>query len=185
MFIDDKSYDSSLFVHVPKTAGQSIFSTIKDPWNRVVHAKHDPFFVLQRNNQIDKSVFTFAVVRNPFRRSFSYFKHFCKHNNVSCNFKDFLTIIKNGEHYPRTRMIIYTQSFFCLDIGGDISLSKIYKHENLHEVERDLNISIPHLNKGHYNEEEYFESYTEENKSFVRDFYSSDFYNFNYCLDFI
>ena len=82
-------------------------------------------------------------------------------------------------------MMLYTQSFFCLDSEGDISLSKIYKHENLHEVEKDLNISLPYLNKGSYSEEEYFESYTEENKNFVRDYYSSDFCNFNYCLDFV
>lgn len=185
MIIDNKSYDNSLFVHVPKTAGQSVFSVIKDPWNRVVHQKHDPFFILQKNNQIDSRVFTFAVVRNPFRRAFSYFNHFSRINQISCSFKDFLTIIKNGEHYPRTQMMLYSQSFFCLDIVGDISLSKIYKHENLHEMEKDLNISLPHLNKGSYSEEEYFENYTEENKNFVRDYYSSDFCNFNYCLDFV
>lgn len=178
-----------LFVHVPKTAGQSILSSLNekglDPWNRVVHAKHDPFFVLQRNNQIDESVFTFAVVRNPFRRTFSYFKHFCNQNDVSCKFEDFLNIIKNGIHYERTPMILYTQSFYCLDSIGDISLNKIYKYENLQELEEDLDIDLPHLNKGSYSEEEYFESYTDSNRNFVRDHYSSDFYNFNYCLDFI
>jgi hypothetical protein len=178
-----------LFVHVPKTAGQSILSLLNerelDPWNRVVHAKHDPYFVLQRNNKIDSYVFSFAVVRNPYRRTFSYFKHFCKHNRISCKFKHFLNAIKDGVHYERTPMITFTQSFYCLDEIGDISLSKIYKHENLHEMEKDLNISLPHLNKGNYSEEEYFESYTEENKNFVRDYYSSDFCNFNYCLDFV
>ena len=109
MIIDNKSYDSSLFVHVPKTAGQSIFSAIKDPWIRVVYQKHDPFFVLQRTNQIDSRVFTFAVVRNPFRRTFSYFNHFSRVNQISCSFKDFLTIIKNGEYYPNTRMMLYTK----------------------------------------------------------------------------
>lgn len=175
----------NLFVHVPKTAGQSILSVIDDPWNRVVYQKHDPFFVLQRNNEIDAEVFTFAVVRNPFRRAYSYFNHFCRVNQVSCSFKTFLNIIKSGDNYPRTRMMLYTQSFFCLDSEGDISLSKIYKHENIHELEEDLNVSLPHLNRGQYSEEEYFENYTEENKSFVRDYYASDFCNFNYCLDFV
>ncbi len=175
----------NLFVHVPKTAGQSILSVIDDPWNRVVYQKHDPFFVLQRNNEIDAEVFTFAVVRNPFRRAYSYFNHFCRVNQVSCSFKTFLNIIKNGENYPRTRMMVYTQSFFCLDNEGDISLSKIYKHENIHQLEEDLNVSLPHLNRGQYSEEEYFENYTEENKSFVRDYYASDFCNFKYCLDFV
>jgi len=189
MFISNKSYDSVLFVHIPKTAGQSILSELdkKDlnSWNRVIHQNHDPFFVLQKNNEVNSRIFTFAVVRNPFRRTFSYYKHFNKVNNLSCTFSDFLSFIKKDEHYHKTPMILYTQSFFCLDSNGDISLNKIYKHENLFELEQDLNISLPHLNKGDYSEEEYFESYSEKNKSFVRDYYSSDFYNFNYCSDFI
>lgn len=173
-----------LFVHIPKTAGQSIFAALNLQWNYVEHARHDPLFLLERNNNLE-NVYRFTVVRNPFRRTFSYYKHFNRINQSNYTFKEFLDIVKNDTSFPKTKMIHYPQSFYCLDHQGDISLDKIYKFENLSELENDLDIKLPHNNKGNYTEDEYFNSYTTEIKDFVRDFYSSDFYNFNYCLDFI
>lgn len=173
-----------LFVHIPKTAGQSIFAALNLQWNYVEHAKHDPLFLLEKNNDLSEA-YKFAVVRNPFRRTFSYYKHFNRINQSNYTFKEFLDIVKNNISFPKTKMIHYPQSFYCLDCQGDISLDKIYKFEDLSELEKDLNINLPHTNRGRYTEEEYFESYGDDEKTFVRDFYSSDFYNFNYCLDFI
>ena len=82
-------------------------------------------------------------------------------------------------------MISYSQSFYCLDGSGDIGLDKIYKFENLKELENDLSISLPHINQGNYSEYEYFNCYGSEEKQFVKDYYSSDFYNFDYTPDFI
>jgi len=177
-------YMKQLFIHIPKTAGQSIFSSLNDKWNYVEHAKHDPLFLLERNNDTSQA-FKFAVVRNPFRRTFSYYKHFNSVNGIECKFDEFINFIKNNIPFPKTKMIPYSQSFYCLNCNGDIGLDKIYKFENLHELEEDLNIKIPHKNKGIYHESEYFNSYNSFEKDFVRDYYASDFDNFNYSLDFV
>ena len=78
-----------LFVHIPKTAGQSIFSVVNSQWNYVEHAKHDPLFLLERNNNI-VNAYKFAIVRNPYRRTFSYYKHFNKVNRTEYTCEKFL-----------------------------------------------------------------------------------------------
>ena len=40
-----------LFVHIPKTAGKSVFECIDDDWNRSFPMNHDPYFHLQRTNE--------------------------------------------------------------------------------------------------------------------------------------
>ena len=171
-------------MHIPKTAGQSIFSVVSSYWNYVEHAKHDPLFLLERNNNI-VDAYKFSVVRNPYRRTFSYYKHFNKVNHTEYTFGQFLDIIKSGVSFPKTKMIPYSQSFYCLNTVGDIGLDKIYKFENLRELESDLSVSLPHINKGSYSEVEYFNSYGQSERDFVRDYYSSDFYNFKYATDFL
>ena len=173
-----------LFVHIPKTAGQSIFSVISSHWNYVEHAQHDPLFLLEKNNNI-VDAYKFSVVRIPYRRTFSYYKHFNKVNHTEYTFGQFLDIIKSGASFPKTKMIPYSQSFYCLNTVGDIGLDKIYKFENLKELESDLSISLPHINKGSYSEVEYFNSYGQRERDFVMDYYSSDFYNFKYSTDFL
>ena len=174
-----------LFVHIPKNAGQSIFSVLEDDWNYVEYAKHDPLFLLERNNDISQ-VFKFAVVRNPFRRAFSYYKHFTRVNEIEVSFRQFLDIIKNRfDSFPRTKMISYSQSFYCLNGDGDIGLDKIYHFENLQDLENDFNVKLPYKNMGTYDESEYFNSYNSMERDFVRDYYASDFYNFGYTTDFV
>lgn len=189
MHISNLNYNNLLFVHVPKTAGQSIFSALEqkyeDNWNRVVYAKHDPLFVLQKNNTFTKRTYKFSVVRNPFRRTFSYYKHFNKINGTNYKFKEFLHFVKTGEYFERTPMISYPQSFYCIDDCGDIGLDKIYKYEFLNELESDLDIVLPKINVGTYSEDEYFSEYTDSIKYFVIDYFALDFANFNYCIDFL
>jgi hypothetical protein len=189
MYINNIPYDNVLFVHIPKTGGQSIFSSLNDKkmsdWEYVVHSKHDPLFVLQKNNNISSRIFKFSVVRNPFRRAYSHYKHFNKINDTNYTFFQFLSFIKSGKEFHKTPMILYPQSFYCLDSNGDIGLNKVYKYEFLHDLENDLQITLPHLNRGNYSEEEYFNDYNDSIKLFVIDYFSSDFVNFNYCTDFI
>ena len=173
-----------LFVHIPKTAGQSIFSVVNSRWNYVEHAKHDPLFLLERNNNTI-GAYKFTVVRNPYRRTFSYYKHFNRINDTEYTFRQFLDIIKSDVEFPKTKMISYSQSFYCLNEMGGNGMDKIYKFENLKELENDLGVSLPHINQGNYSEYEYFNCYGSEEKQFVRDYYSSDFNSFDYTTDFI
>ena len=179
-----EKFSLALFVHIPKTAGQSIFSILPDRWNYVEHAKHDPLFLLERNNDLS-GAYKFTVVRNPYRRTFSYYKHFNRQNSLEYTFGQFLDVIKNNISFPKTKMIHYSQSFYTLNNHGKMGLNAFYKFENLELLESDFGVKLPHLNKGSYTEEEYFNAYDMSARTFVRDYYASDFDNFGYSEDFI
>lgn len=173
-----------LFVHIPKTGGTSILKKINQSmWKRSVYAGHDPLFILEKNNNINQS-FSFCVVRNPYRRTFSYYNHFKKLNNIDCSFLEFLNKIKNKEHFKKTPMIVFPQSFYVYNSIGIIGVHKIYKYEKFYELEKDLNVEFEVLNKGSYTKKDYEKEYADEKIiNLVRDLFYVDFINFNYSLD--
>jgi len=151
-------------------------------WKKVVHAGHDPLFTLQSNNDI-RDAFTFCVVRNPYRRTFSYYNHFKKVNELECSFLEFLEILKKKLYFRYTPMIVYPQSFYVYDMEGMLSIDKIYKYENFTELENDFNIKFNKLNVGSYNENDYTDAYDAKCISIVQKLFSVDFINFNYGYD--
>lgn len=169
-----------LFVHIPKTGGTSIRTLLKDDWNRSWPFGHDPFFELQRMNDIGDDVFSFAVVRNPFDRTYSYYQHYKIQNGVDISFYDFLNLIRTNQATNKTPMIVFDQSFYIFDLYGKCSISKIYRFENLEELEYDLNIKIPRLNTGNYTRHDYMRDYTEDNINLVKHIFSRDFTNLKY-----
>lgn len=187
-----------LFIHIPKTGGTSIKNALINKnlynWKRNPRfINHDPLFTLLQNNKIDENIFTFSVVRNPFTRAFSYFKHFKKVNQIQCHFSDFLTLVKlkgSNAFYPNlnllTPMIFFDQSFFLYDFVDKekFTINKIYHFENLMEVEEDLKIKIDHHNKGNYTDLECIDSYSDNEIKMVKELYYRDFKNFNYNAEF-
>jgi hypothetical protein len=180
----------ALFVHVPKTAGTSIERTLKlnekCGWVRdPSYLMHDPLFLLQKTNNITEDTFVFSVVRNPFTRTYSYYKHFKRNNQVELPFKDFLQIIRNRiPPTSRTPLIGYNQSFYLFGDDGLLGISKLYKYENLLELEYDFNIELGYSNIGNYSALEYLKDYGEEEKNLVRHICAEDFMNFGYSLEF-
>lgn len=173
-----------LFVHIPKTGGTSILEKIdQSMWKKVIYAGHDPLFVLESNNNIIDA-FSFCVVRNPYRRTFSYYNHFKKQNKIECSFLHFLEVIEKKIFFEKTPMIVFPQSFYVYDLSGTISIDKIYKHENFIELENDLNIKFDRLNVGNYNENDYIDAYEDVNCiKIVQKLFSVDFINFDYNYD--
>ena len=179
------NYSNLLFIHIPKTGGQSVFSVINDNWKRTVPFRHDPLFVLENNNQISKQTYKFCVSRNPYTRTYSYYRHFLvqhpKHKNW--NFETFLYSIKNKIFFPKTPMILYPQSFYVLNSRGEIDVN-VFKYENIDQMKKRLNLDLPHLNKGSYSKTDYYTSYTPQNIKTVKEIYRIDFESFDYSLDF-
>ena len=126
-----------LFVHIPKNAGKSIFSVIDDKWKRSNEFNHDPLFSLEMMNNIPPFTFKFCICRNPFTRTFSYYKHFIKWNQYCSHFTfyDFLYHIKKKIIFDITPMILYPQSFYIYNLKGEIGV-KIFRYEILREVEK-------------------------------------------------
>ena len=174
-----------LFVHIPKTGGTSILRKIdQSMWNKTHYAGHDPYFMLQKQNDL-RDVFSFCVVRNPYTRTFSYYNHFKRINRYDCSFIEFLEILKRKIYFPGTRMMYYPQSFYIFDIKGIIGVKKFYFYEKFFEIEEDFGIKFDHLNKGNYTNDDYRKSYDNlKCVELVKELFSVDFLNFGYNLNY-
>ena len=180
MIIDNKEYNNFLFIHIPKTGGTSINNTFKKnnlkTWNTVKDYGHDPLYILKNNNIINNDTFIFSIVRNPYTRAFSYWKHFNINNATNFSFIEFLSTIENKIHFNQTPWTIYDQTFFLYD--KEINITKLYKFENLKEIEKDFNITLSHDRKGNYiNMKDYFNINI---ISKINTLYNRDFINFEY-----
>lgn len=187
MIINQKEYDSILFVHIPKTAGSSISKILDennlDNWKREWPRHHDPYSYLKEANLIDERVFSFAVVRNPYTRTYSCYKQFNKANQTNISFEEYLDNIKQGKISPISPLLHLPQSFYIMD-QNNLQIERLYKFENLKELENELGWTLGFYNVGNYVVESYIEDYTDEAIEMTENFYSSDFANFGYSKDF-
>ena len=189
-------------MHVPKTGGTSIKSVLRNryTWNippGPQRPEHDPLFILEKYNDLSK-FFVFAVVRNPFTRAYSYFKHFQRKNNSNATFEQFLDHIRRKrqfilQHYDvqsiantrdKTPFIIYPQSFYLFDLKGKMGIDKLYRYEKMGELEQDFEVTIPKMNVGGYLKEDYYNAYNQTNIDLVKHIYLEDFVNLRYSTDF-
>ena len=184
MLILNKNYKNILFIHIPKTAGISIFKIIDslnlDNWKRSYLRRHDPYFSLDSENVIDNSTFSFAVARNPYTRTYSCFNQFNKTNKTNLSFSQYLINIKNNNISKETPLLHLPQSFYVVDKQNNLVVNKIYRFENLLEIEKDFSWKLEYNNVGNYLLESYNEAYTDKNIDIVQELYSSDFNNFGY-----
>lgn len=187
ILIKEKYYNKILFVHIPKTAGSSISKILDDNnldnWNRAWPRHHDPYSYLKEANVVDGSVFSFAVVRNPYTRTYSCYKQYNKTNKTDISFIEYLENIKQNKISPISPLLHLPQSFYVMD-GHQVQVDKIYKFENLEELENDFGWTLGFYNVGSYVVESYMEDYTEEAIDMTQYFYDSDFVNFGYSKDF-
>jgi hypothetical protein len=187
MIINQKEYESLLFVHIPKTAGSSISKILNDNnldnWKREWPRHHDPYSYLEEANTVDEKVFSFAVVRNPYTRTYSCYKQYNKANQTDISFAQYLDNIKQGKISPISPLLHLPQSFYIMD-QSSLQVERLYKFENLKELEDELGWTLGFYNVGNYVVESYIEDYTDEAIEMTKDFYSSDFANFGYSKDF-
>lgn len=188
MKILDKEYEKVLFVHIPKTAGSSISKILNDNsldnWKREYPRHHDPYFYLKDNNTIDEKVFSFSVVRNPYTRTYSCYKQFNKANRTDISFITYLNNILEKKISAHTPLLHLPQSFYLLGQGNKIQVTKLYKFENLKELEQDLNWKIDSYNVGDYTKDMYRDAYTDIAIDIVEKLYVLDFSVFGYSMDF-
>jgi hypothetical protein len=75
------------------------------------------------------------------------------------------------------------QSFYIID-NGSLQVNRLYRFENLKELENELGWTLGFYNLGNYVVESYMEDYTEKAIDMTQELYSSDFINFEYSKDF-
>jgi hypothetical protein len=183
-----KDYDSLLFVHIPKTAGSSISKILDDNkldnWTRGYPRHHDPYFYLKANNNINDKVFSFSVVRNPYTRTYSCYRQFNKANKTDISFMTYLNNILEKKISKQTPLLHLEQSFYVVGQDDKVQVTKLYKFEDLKELEKDLSWKIESINVGDYTKDMYNEAYTDIAKDIVKRLYEFDFSVFGYSMDF-
>ena len=184
---DGKQYSKDLFVHIPKTAGSSISKILNnnnlDNWNRAWPRHHDPYFYLKDTNNIDSNVFSFSVVRNPYKRTYSCFKEFNRTNGTNILFLEYLNNILQNIISPNTPLLHLPQSFYILE-DNKLQVNKAYRFENLQELELDFGWKLGNYNVGNYKIDSYVNDYNKEAVDIVKELYKTDFSFFEYSLDF-
>lgn len=180
-----------LFIHIPKTGGNSLKKT--QLFNRCKYFGHKP--ILQIENYKSNFKFSFAVTRNPYDRvvsAFHYLKKGGEPNSYDLKmqkklskyeeFKDFvidLHLFINEIHFK-------PQHVFVCDTNGRILVDYIFKIEKLDEEIRKLFIKerlpiehIPRVNTSKHNEySKYYNDFKIKNT--VYQVYKKDFELFNY-----
>jgi hypothetical protein len=183
-----------LFIHIPKNGGISIKNVLQEKYSY-------PFvghFTCQQmkaksilNNFIYKEIF--STCRNPFSRMVSiYFylkqkmksySHYYYNLDLTIPFKSysfshfidfFLKQDNFNFHYMNTYMLLPQHTW--LDTSDNI---KIFKMEEMEEIEKYLNVKIPYHNKKTY-EKSWKDYYDDNIKKIVYTHYEKDFDYFKY-----
>jgi len=178
-----------IFIHINKTAGTSIINIIGKPFRKHLTAKEIIKVIGQ--DKWDKA-YKFAVVRNPWDKVVSQYKHNIKNNVTNMakkeiSFKDWVagTYGKNkGKYYFYRPQMFLPQVEWLKDFEGKINMDKIIRFENLtdemNQVFNTLGIhqELPHVNKT--SKTNYRDFYDEETQKIIADWFHEDMQAFNY-----
>lgn len=139
---------------------------------------------IDKSTALSNGFDNFTVVRNPYTRCVSMYKDFVLKrfnqnligfniNREGMTFDDFLKkiIIKSKD---QDDIHLRSQTSF-LKFEGSVAVDNIFKIEDIHPIEKFLDIHIPMINisKGEI-------SLQDSHKSIIYDRYEQDFINFNY-----
>lgn len=163
------------------------------------YTTHDPIFILEKYNNLD-DYHIFSIVRNPFTRAYSLYKQLCimgpkRFNTKFETFEQSLEFVRAksnpipskilGYHIRTSTYLVFNQSFFLYNSKGKLRIDKLYRFENINELEQDFQIQLPKFRAGTYTKDDYYKAYNQTNIDLVKHIYLEDFINFNYSMDFV
>jgi hypothetical protein len=193
-----------IFVHIQKTAGQSIVEVLRKKVSDVkpLLYKHD--FALKGKKEIGdedwQGYFKFAFVRNPWDRLVSWYSMITNNgpNNrlwkyVLENSRNFEEFIKNCTQtiydYDGEKNCFYNQLDYISDEGGRSIVDFVGRYETLEEDFQKVcaTLNIPHARLPHIkhksNHKHYSEYYTPETRAIVAERYQRDIEFFGYTFE--
>jgi len=184
-----------LFIHIPKNGGISIKAILEEKYSYPFNGH----FTCQQmkakailNNFIYKEIF--STCRNPFSRMVSvyfflqqkmkFYSH-CFNNNLDLtipfknySFRHFIEFFLKQDNcnfrYMNTYMFLPQCTW--LDTSDNVTIFKI---EEIEEIEKYLNVKMPHYNKQTY-EKSWRDVYDDNSKKIVYTHYEKDFEKFKY-----
>tara|TARA_R110002073_G_scaffold40547_5_gene115032 strand:- start:138165 stop:138800 length:636 start_codon:yes stop_codon:yes gene_type:complete len=180
-----------IFIHINKTAGTSVVDIIGKPFRKHLTAK-EVIKVVGKKKW--KNAYKFTVVRNPWDKVVSHYKHNIKvnpkrmtENNEVVTFKKWihstLGETKIKKYYNRPQHFL-PQVDWLKNHDGIIDMDKIIRFENLNqgfnEVSEALELGqkLPHLNKTR--KTTYSDFYDKETRQIVADWFHEDIQKFGY-----
>jgi hypothetical protein len=106
-------------------------------------------------------------------------------------FNQFLTTVRYSQHQkfarfnPHYRSVstpftFLPQSFYVFDSACKLNIDRVFKFEQLNELEKELGFTLPTLNAGKYPTEEVTGAMTPENIALINYIYKEDFEVFGY-----
>jgi hypothetical protein len=178
-----------VFIHVPKNAGTSICKHLSMAHGLDLTGKrdfthngvgnnippqfrpnginvHDTLTEVQAKYQPCADYLSFAVVRNPWARLYSFYLHKLRRGD-----KDLLPGVSFADHFKKSNVLLLQPQFFwCRGVG------RVLRYEHLEEDygklcrDFDLKGDLPHLNK-YQCEEDYWNHYDDYSRNLVGEFY--------------
>ncbi len=179
----------TIFIHIPKTGGTSVFRSI---YGNAVAEGHRSFSFYKLLFSDDfNDFFKFCFVRNPYDRLYSAYKFLQRGGNNTNDVESFRIYMKdysgfrdfvlNGltENLLREVIHLVPQTNFICDANGLVAMDFIGKFESIEEdflilsKKLDKDITLQHLNRN--KKQSYLEVYDKDMKLKVKKLYKNDF----------
>lgn len=198
-FFDEHEF---LFIHIPKTGGLSVLSSLIGHEERVGHSKAIQYRKLDKNRF--NSYYKFAFVRNPWDRFLSSFL-FLKKGGINkydkkwadihlTNFEtldDFIQSLTDLDFQKKVlswKHFVPQHEFIC-DLNNNLIINAVYKFEDINQgynaIRKQLGFGKELIEKNRSRPESHdFREYykTPEAISFVELLYETDIKLFNYSF---
>ena len=200
------NYDRNvIFVHIPKTAGLSIYEMFGMDYPPDTHAPVAGY--QQADATLFKTAYKFAVVRNPWDRLVSAF-HYLKHNAASPNEKQWsqdqnwaerhlvkfscFSQFMQALHAPDFRRLVLTwrhfipQHYFLTSGGSDILVDHVIYYEDLQkgleEVAHKIGVALKPVHRNVSKRSGFRQYYRQEDIDLVGSIYARDIELFSYSF---
>jgi hypothetical protein len=200
----------TIFVHIPKTAGQSVELVFlhkmgltpetrgplllrenTDPRlgpERLAHLTAAEYINCGHVAPIDYAeYFKFAIVRNPWARLVSAYKFRTPPGGPS--FRDFVLRYFPPPGRSRERLLVETQASFLCNTADQLLVDKVARHETLDEDMSEIfqrifgeRIGMPRINVSP-DQSDYRRFYDDDTRAFVEEFYRADIEMFRYSFE--
>ena len=189
-----------LFIHIPKTAGLSIYKALNEKIGMTQYLNpgefsgegHATFGHISIKSLIQEGIITgeywkdcnpFTVVRNPYNRSVSLWKYFTASRKLTLETTlfQFLSSISVQDCRPGYYNV-YNFNQCAPQVDWIVNGTKIYRFTNLKELENDFDIELEHINKGRTIEQDHMDYHDERTINLVNMIYRKDFVMLGYTM---
>ena len=189
----------SIFVHIPKTAGNSVSALLSSrKFLCIGHDLRDKKYKFPKDIAWFHDLYSCCFVRNPWDRLVSSY-HYLKSGGNSeldmidfecyfSKFNSFEDLVKNWDDSFYDQIHMKPQSAWVFDNKNDNVFNFIGKYENLQADVNKIMVSrnmIPRYVKMSYqsNRTHYKDYYSKITAKIVEEIYQQDIENFNYSFD--